>query len=128
MSSDYFRPDCCGMGRTNLPRFLYDNFLLPGVAASKSETVVVDATSVAATDPGNATTQKARARYTTQETACEYLERALEPLMPTVALLGCPEKYVFHHRRLEGVMGCVSAMIYLLAPVCLFCISSSDPD
>jgi hypothetical protein len=127
MSLGYFHPDRCDTGRTSLPRCLYDNFLLPGVAASESEMAVADATSVAATDQGNMATRRERVRYTTKETACEYLERALEPLMPTMALLGCPETYVFRHKRLEDVKGCVSAMIYLLAPVCLLCIRRQRP-
>jgi hypothetical protein len=122
MSLGYFRPDRCETDRTSLPRCLYNNFLLPGVAASESEMAVADATSVAATDQGNVATRRERVRHTTKETACEYLGRALEPLMPTMVLLGGPETYVFRHKRLEDVKGCVSAMIYLLAPVFLLCI------
>jgi hypothetical protein len=122
MSLGYFRPDRCGTDRTSLPRCLYNNFLLPGVAASESEMAVADATSVAATNQGNVATRRERVWYTTKETACEYLGRALEPLMPTMVLLGGPETYVFRHKRLEDVKGCVSAMIYLLAPVFLLCI------
>jgi hypothetical protein len=122
MSLGYFRPDRCETDRTSLPRCLYNNFLLPGVAASESEMAVADATSVAATNQGNVATRRERVWYTTKETACAYLERALEPLMPTMVLLGGPETYVFRHKRLEDVKGCVSAMIYLLAPVFLLCI------